>query len=251
MKISNLIMMGALGLSIVACGTDEPSPNAEVTLVARASSTTGSSAGARLASAVELNEFKINIREIEFEFEEPEIEAETEAEEDSLENVYEDVKLKGPFEVSLLNEDGSALSQQLTATQIPNAVYEEIEFKLHKGEDENSLMYGKSVYASGTINGTPFVFWHHTDEEFEIDFEDVNKNLQLNGQPLDVIINFNLGLIFDSINGVDITAARDGNGDGIIEISPNDEDGNQELADYLKDALEDATDLIDDHDHDD
>ena len=250
MNVKNLVMLGGLGLGLVACGTDEASPNAEVTLVTRASSAMSTSAGARIGSGVELDEFKINIREIEFEFEEPEIEAETEAEEDSLENVYEDVKLKGPFEVSLLGEGGSAFSQQLVTTHVPNAVYEEIEFKLHKGEDESTPMYGKSVYASGTIDGKRFIFWHDTDEEFEIDFEDRNKNLQLNGQSLELIINFNLGLIFDSVNGVDISGAEDGNGDGTIEISPDDKDGNQDLADRLKDALEDATDLIDDYDND-
>lgn len=249
-NVKQLALLAALGMGLVACGTDEVSPNAEVSLIARASSVTNASAGARMSSAVELEEFKINIREIEFEFEEPEIEAETEAEEDSLENIYEDVKLKGPFEVSLLGDGGSALSQQLTATHVPNAVYEEIEFKLHKGKDAGTPMYGKSVYASGTIDGKSFIFWHDTDEEFEIDFEDRNKNLQLNGQSLELIINFNLGLIFDSVNGIDISGAQDGNGDGIIEISPDDEDGNQDLADRLKDAIEDATDLIDDYDND-
>ena len=108
-------------------------------------------------------------------------------------------------------------------------------------------MYGNSVFASGTINGTPFTFWHATDEEFEIDFEDVNKDIALRGQPLQVVINFNLGLLFDAASGVDISKAVDGDEDGTIEIGPNDEDGNDWLADILKDALEDATDLIDDH----
>ena len=87
-------------------------------------------------------------------------------------------------------------------------------------------MYGKSVQATGTINGTPFVFWHNTDEEFEIDFEDAAQNLSLNGQPISVIINFNLGLLFDSVNGIDLSGAQDGNGNGIIEIDPLNTDGN-------------------------
>lgn len=240
-------MVGALAFGLAACGDDAESPNSNVSIIAKASvgSTTSSNSGGRMLSGVVLDEFKINIREIEFEYEEPELESD--AEEEAWESVYEDVKLKGPFEVNLLSESGAALNQLLTSTSIPNGNFEEIEFKLHKNEDTNSPMYGKSVFASGSINGTPFIFWHNTDEEFEIDFEDVNKNIALRGQSLDVIINFNLGLLFDSVNGVDISGATDGNGDGVIEISPNDEDGNQELADILKDAIEDATDLIDDH----
>lgn len=243
-------MVGALALGLAACGDDTESPNSNVSIIAKASvgSTTSSNSGARMLSGVALEEFKINIREIEFEYEEPELE--NDAEEEAWETVYEDVKLKGPFEVNLLNESGAGFSQILTSTSVPNGDFEEIEFKLHKNKETNSPMYGRSVYASGSINGTPFIFWHDTDEEFEIDFEDVNRNIELRGQSLEVIINFNLGLLFDSVNGIDITGATDGNGDGVIEISPKDEDGNQELADILKDAIEDATDLIDDQDDD-
>ncbi|WP_081604626.1 DUF4382 domain-containing protein [Nafulsella turpanensis] len=251
MKTKSLFMAGALALGLAACGDDAENPNSAVTIIAKASvnSSTSSNTGGRMASGVALDEFKINIREIEFEFEEPELESD--AEEEAWENVYEDVKLRGPFEVNLLSESGAALDQLLTSTSIPNGDFEEIEFKLHKGEDTGSDMYGKSVSASGAINGTPFIFWHDTDEEFEIDFEDVNRNIELRGQSLNVILNFNLALLFDSVNGIDISGATDGNGDGIIEISPNDPDGNQELADILKDAIEDATDLIDDHDDND
>jgi hypothetical protein len=248
MKAKSLFMAGALALGLAACGDDAESPNSNVSIIAKASvgGTTSSNPGGRMQSGVVLDEFKINIREIELEYEE--IETEDEAEEEANENIYEDVKLKGPFEVNLLSESGAALDQLLTSTNIPNGNFEEIEFKLHKNENTGSPMYGKSVFASGSINGTPFIFWHNTDEEFEIDFEDVNRNIELRGQSLDVVINFNLGLIFDSVNGVDISGATDGNGDGVIEISPDDKDGNQELADYLKDAIEDATDLIDDND---
>lgn len=243
-------MAGALALGLGACSDDAENPNSSVSIIAKASvnGSTSSNSGARMLSGVVLDEFKINIRKIEFEYEEPELESD--AEEEAWENVYEDVKLKGPFEVNLLSESGASLSQLLTSTSIPNGNFEEIEFSLHKNEDPASALYGKSAYASGSINGTPFVFWHNTDEEFEIDFEDVNRNIELRGQPLEVIINFNLGLLFDTVNGIDISGATDGNGDGIIEISPKDEDGNNELADILKDAIEDATDLIDDQDND-
>lgn len=233
-------MAGALALGLVSCGDKADAPVSNVTFVAKA--TLHAAAGERVATGdadVVLKEFKINIREIELEYDEKD-------DDSGVKNIYDDVKLYGPFEIDLLNEKGGTLSKALTSTSIPNGDFEEIEFKLHKGKVAGNSMYNKSVQASGTINGTPFVFWHDTDEEFEIDFEDVNKDIALRGQPLDVIINFNLRLLFSSVSGVDLSKARDGDGDGLITIDPKNTDGNKWLADLLKDALEDATDLIDD-----
>ena len=244
-KALSLIMAGSLALGLSACNDDQD-PTTQVTIVSKsATASSGASTNGRIASGVVLESFIVNIREIEFEYDDPN--SDEEVEDESLENVYEDVKLKGPFVVDLLSQDGMASIQQLVTTTVPNAVYEEIEFKLHRNEVTSSPMYGKSVYATGTINGTPFIFWHNTDEEFEIDFEDASKNLSLNGQPVQVIINFNLGLLFDSIHGVDLSGAQDGDGDGVIEIDPLNTDGNGSLAHAIKNALENVTDLLDEH----
>lgn len=250
-KTLSLLMAGSLALGIGGCeDKNDPDPNTQLTLIAKSNfpSSSATNSGGRISSGVVLESFVVNIREIELEFDDPETESETEVEDDSMEHVYEDVKLKGPFVVDLLSQEGIEAVQQLTSTSVPNAVYEEIEFKLHRNDVSGDTMQGKSVYAKGTINGTPFVFWHNTDEEFEIDFEDAADNLSCNGQAVNVIINFNLALLFDSVNGIDISAAQDGNENSIIEIDPLNTDGNENLAQAIKNALEDVTDLIDDKD---
>ena len=49
---------------------------------------------------------------------------------------------------------------------------------------------------------------------------------------------------------IDLTTATDGNNDGLIEISPIDTDGNNGLANIIKNKIKDATDLYDDNDDD-
>ena len=245
MKTQTMILMAAFIFGLFSCSENEET-SSKVTILSKATVISPTS-GARIQSEIVLEEFKINIREIEFEYDEPDAESETDSETE-VENIYEDVKLKGPFELNLLDNSGAGLDQIITSTDIPNGNFEEIEFKLHKNEVSSDNMYGKSVYASGNINGIPFVFWHDTDEEFEIDFEDVNQNIILTGESLQVIINFNLGLLFNADTGIDFSQVADGNENGIIEIHPDDADGNSWLADILKDALEDATDLIEDQD---
>ena len=101
------------------------------------------------------------------------------------------------------------------------------------------------------VDGKPFIFWHDTDEEFEIDFENESTDLTINGNTVPMVINFQLERLFSSLKGgIDLSLAKDGDGDGVIEINPGsvDNDGNKDLADEIKDLLEDATDLIDDED---
>jgi hypothetical protein len=172
------------------------------------------------------------MKEIEFEIDDDKIEKTT----------FKDLKLKGPYEVDLLNNT-SSLTEVLGISEVPNGRYEEIEFKIGKGTAAGNSMYGKSVYAAGTINGTPFVFWHDVDEDFEVDYEDINSDLVINGQDLTVQINFNLGLVFNSAVGVDLSSAVDTDGDGVIEIDPKGEDDNKALANTIKDVIKDLADL--------
>lgn len=47
------------------------------------------------------------------------------------------------------------------------------------------------------------------------------------------------------LSTIDLSTAVDGNGDGTIEISPNEPDGNNNLANQLKENLEGSCDIDD------
>ena len=240
--IQGVVML--LGAALfVACNNDEPSATGTVILKMEAVSSTGSTINGRIKTTTVIDDFKVNIKEIEFEFDEEDSHFDTDSAFD------EDVKLKGPFVVDVL-EQNALVEQLITTVNLPNARYEEVEFKLHKNEDAG-VMNGKSILITGTVDGKPFIFWHDTDEEFEIDFENESTDLTINGNTVPMVINFQLERLFSSLKGgIDLSLAKDGDGDGVIEINPGsvDNDGNKELADAIKDLLEDATDLIDDED---
>lgn len=231
-SLPKVLLFAGLGL-LASCDKEEDT-SGNVTLETQ---------GTALATAnnrqgkVAIQDFRINIKEVEFEFDKSDSRSTTEVE-------VKDVKLKGAFELDLLNTNTS-LSALLATVTLPNAVYEEVEFKMHKSTASGPML-GKSILMTGTIHGLPFEFWHDTDEEFEIDFEDKNKDILINGQDKRLKIEFDLNTLFHAVSGIDLTTARDGNNNGIIEINPNDNDGNKELAKLIKDRLEEATDLLDD-----
>lgn len=88
------------------------------------------------------------------------------------------------------------------------------------------------------------LFWHDFDEEIEIDFEDSAQNFIINNDENMLVINFDLTGIIGSNELVDLTTAVDGNGDGVITISPEDEDGNQQLAEQMKEAIKSQIELL-------
>ncbi|WP_133758715.1 hypothetical protein [Gelidibacter sediminis] len=176
----------------------------------------------------------MNFKEIELE--------RSEISEDIQDGFYgsdDDIELQGPFEIDLL----AGNSIPLASIEIPNGVYEEIEFEFDKSENQDSELFGKSMKLTGQIDGVPFVFWHDFDEEIEIDYEDANTNLVIDNNINEVRINFDLNSVLGMI---DLTSATDGNADGTIEISPEDEDGNTDLAELLKDAIKTQIDLMED-----
>ena len=175
-----------------------------------------------ISEGVVLESFKINIAEIEFEFDD----------DDPLFNDtnYEtDYELKGPFEIDLMAAGNPLEVILIHDVELPAAAYDEIEFEFDKNKNQNSAMYGKTAVIEGTIGTKPFIFWSDDEIEMEIEFDELFYLDDAHNALLTV--SFDLSALFNpALGGIDITNATDGNQDGIIEIHPNDTDGNRELA---------------------
>lgn len=234
------ILLGLLAVifSTASCSNDESSSNDandNLTIVAKASYSGNTG---RMENAVSITDFKINLKEIEFELDDDFYDEDDDDYGDGFYGDDDEFELSGPFELDLLSGQTT-----ITTINIPNGVYKEVEFEMARNTNPNSELFNKSVLIKGTIGSTPFVFWHNIDEDFEIDYEDAGQNLVISDNSATIVIDFNLDAV---LANVDLSTAQDGNGDGLIEISPNDPDGNQSLANTIKDKIEEYTDLLDD-----
>lgn len=252
-NVKTVIGIILLFLVVTSCSTDSASSDTTMKIVARATydNTAGkvTPTGEVINSTVVLTSFKINIREIEFEFAESDDNDDNDDDnggnngDDDNDGFYDgddEVELRGPWELDLLNQ-----TAPVTTVTIPNGTYEEVEFKLNRSNVSTSPMFNRTVEIRGTIDGTPFVFWHSFEEDFEIDYEDNAQNLVVSNNSFDLILNIDLNLLMSQ---VDLSSAVDGDGDGVIEIGPNDTDGNNSLANSINDRIEDCTDMDDDND---
>jgi hypothetical protein len=190
------------------------------------------------AENVVIESFVINIGEIELEFDDNDPMFENDS-------VASDIELKGPFKIDLM-KNGDPLSSFVARNVVlPQAAYDEIEFKFRESKNANSEMSGKSMLVKGTIDGTPFIFW--TDEEIEVEIEFENDVFLEDAQMAVITVAFDVQALFDPARaGINIAGATDGNGNGVIEIYPEDPDGNEDLADMLWDRLENIIDAIED-----
>jgi hypothetical protein len=247
-NVKKVIGIFLLFLVVTACSTDSASSDATMKIVARATydnTAAGkvSPTGQTINSTVVLTSFKINIKEIEFKFAESDDNDDdngANSGDDDNDGFYdgdEEVELRGPWELDLLNQ-----TTPVTTVTIPNGTYEEVEFKLDRSDVTTSPMFNRTVEIRGTIDGIPFVFWHNFEEDFEIDYEDSAQNLVVSNNSFDLILNIDLNQV---LSQVDLSSAVDGNGNGTIEIGPDDTDGNNVLAQSLNDHIEDATEMED------
>lgn len=232
MNVLKKMKFGVVALSLAtvftACSSDDDAtlaPNqGHLKIAAKASYEQALNRG---GENVSLNQFWVNFTEIELELDE------------GFYDSDDDIELKGPFEIDLL----SGNSIQLVDIEIPNGIYEEIEFEFEKSKNSESILFGKSMELTGEINGQAFVFWHDFEDEIEIDYEDSNQSLVIDNNTKEVLINFDLNAVLAM---VDLSTATDGDGDGMITISPTDMDGNNDLAEVLKQAIKLQIELMDD-----
>ncbi|MGO3184313.1 MAG: hypothetical protein ACTIJ9_15915 [Aequorivita sp.] len=186
-------------------------------------------------NVVELSKFLVNIDEIELEYDDI-------INDDNYYNSDDDIELKGPFELNLLSPE----PVEIVVVDLPNGRLEEIEFEFDKNDRPDSELFNQSIRMEGTLDGTPFVFWHDFEEELELEFDDNGSQGVISNDENSVLINFDLTAVLDPTGGVDLSTAVDGNGDGVIEISPNDDDGNRALAGAMKQAIKNQIDLLED-----
>ena len=258
MKPTNLITALIASFLLISCSSDESDGEGTLKVSAKASIENG--AGKEISSGKEVNtdvfvsDFRINISEFELEMDESEFEVEYESESESGEFEFEaewdddgyfdyedEFELEGPFELDLLAGEISFLT-----VDVPNGKFEELEFKFDRSTDANSDLFGKSVLIQGTVNDIPFEFWHDFEDEVEVDYENPEFDITIRDNTEGITIEFDLSLIFDVVSGIDLSQAADGNEDGTIEISPQDEDGNNALAQEIRELIKTAIELLDD-----
>jgi hypothetical protein len=232
-------LLGVLFLSIlISCSSEKTINKGQLRISAIATYQANSNKVAQtsLNTTVVLTSFIVNIKEIEFELAEDD-DNNNQGDDDDYYDSEDEIELQGPFLLDILNQN-----TPIVTVAIPNGVYEEVEFEIDKNTDASSDMYNKSIKITGTIGGVPFVFWHDFEEEFEIDYEDSNQNLIVDNGTYNLVITFDVNQI---LSQVDLSTAIDGNNDGLIEISPVDPDGNQALAQIIKNLIKNSCELDD------
>jgi hypothetical protein len=253
LKLLGLALSTAL--LITSCNSDDTDGqdgqlrlSATATYLTSASSKTETAAKA-INEDLEISKFLINLAEFELELdddsyetsEDDMYEGEDEWDDDGYYDYEDEIELEGPFELNLLDGQITFIN-----TDVPNGTYEELEFEFEDSEDPQSELFGKSILIQGTIQGTPFEFWHDFEDELEVDFEDTSLDITIKGEAENLVIDFDLSMLFNHALGIDLSQAQDGNGDGLIEISPSDPDGNNELAGEIKEGIKQVIDLLED-----
>jgi len=253
LKLLGLALSTAL--LIASCNNDDADGqdgqlrlSATATYLTSASSKTETAAKA-INEDLEISKFLINLAEFELEldddsYETPEddmYEGKDDWDDDGYYDYEDEIELEGPFELNLLEGQITFIN-----TDVPNGRYEELEFEFEAGTDPQSELFGKSILIQGTIQGTPFEFWHDFEDELEVDFEDTSLDITINDDAENLVIDFDLSMLFNHALGIDLSQAQDGNEDGLIEISPSDPDGNNELAGEIKERLKQVIDLLED-----
>jgi len=234
MKTLKKIILPLLCLVIISCSKDSTTEggiklsfSADNTSSSRISSTKSG-----MNSTVIFSDFRLSIRDVVFK-----------NDDDTMSNLNTgEIQFRGPYQIDLL-DNTSPLSQTIGSVFVPDGHYKELRFKLHKDEDlsTNDDLYDRSIYIKGTIDGTPFEFWHDTSENLDVGR---STGVLVQDGMVNFTVNFNISQFLSSLNQIDLSEATDGDNDGLIEIYPNDNDGNQDIADALKENIKMAADLM-------
>ena len=218
-------------LAIISCSTEND--DGSILLEVKAVNTASKANALKVANAnVVFTDFRISIRDVVFK-----------NDDDPNSNLDTDeIQFRGPYQIDLL-DNSNAITQTIGEAFVPDGLYKELRFKFHKDEDLSATdnLFDKSIYIKGTLDGKPFVFWHDTSENLDLGR---STGVRVQNGVVNFTVQFDISQFLSSLHQIDLSQATDTNENGIIEIFPNDQDGNQEIAKDLKDNIKATADLI-------
>ena len=218
-------------LAIISCSTEND--DGSILLEVKAVNTASKANALKVVNAnVVFTDFRISIRDVVFK-----------NDDDPNSNLDTDeIQFRGPYQIDLL-DNSNAITQTIGEAFVPDGLYKELRFKFHKDEDLSATdnLFDKSIYIKGTLDGKPFVFWHDTSENLDLGR---STGVRVQNGVVNFTVQFDISQFLSSLHQIDLSQATDANENGIIEIFPNDQDGNQEIAKDLKDNIKATADLI-------
>jgi len=142
---------------------------------------------------------------------------------------------KGPKFVVPLVTDEHILLSTMGSFIAPNGFYTNLSFDLTKATDipETSPMYGKSVMVKADWKGIPSLLYMDLEEEIDIKF---NPSTEITATQ-EIVLELYMDKL---LMGIDPAIVQDGNGDGMIIVGPNGEDGNDDVYAMIKENFESA-----------
>ncbi len=215
-------------LLVTACSSDDEG-NGGINLTVKGVNQTLKLSEATNVVDVKITDFRLSFRDVEFKLDESDL-------------TGTEFEFRGPYDVDLMSET-EALSQSIGSVKLPDGTYKVLRFKLHKSTDREAsdVLYDRSMYMQGTIDGTPFEFWHDTSENFDIENP---GGIVISRSVVNVTVQYTMDQFLNAMHTIDLSQARDEDEDGLIKINPDDDDGNGNIADNMKDNIKMAADLI-------
>ncbi|RAI93870.1 hypothetical protein [Algoriphagus yeomjeoni] len=231
-SFKTILLAASAGILAVACTEKDEIPNypqSEVKILATIDTGEGA-AGARTNNLIygnfEISDIKVSIDNLKLIL--------RGTNENSKKPSIVQVRENSPQVITLL-EDGNIYEPLIATAMAYDGVYGKLNFDLVQAENvpEDDDIYGLSLFVRAQWFDTPAQLYIDLEDEVSIRF---NKGIEVAGS-----VDLYLTLYLDTLlAGIDPNLVSDGNGNGLVEVGPNDEDGNGEAYDAIIANLENS-----------
>lgn len=246
--ILNLLMPLAIVVALGSCNKDDENLNpgeSQITLKGTAETTAGASANARVSvGAFSVTHFQVGVQSFDMYYAATtDLKAGVDISSLTLRSTASAglTTAASQPKTNILIQDGSYVTTVIGEGLTPNGNYSEVTFKLFQNNSASaeSFARGKSLYILGNVNGKPVRVWMVAEESIRAQAASTN-GYEVKSQS-DLFIKFNLNSLFANMN---LATALDTNGDGIIDIGPNNVDGNGALHTKIRSNLNSSVEFM-------